>query len=132
MTEILNLPGTIVEEIQEIENTLILFVKSASKTAICPRCGQRSHRLHQNKRHLVKDLPWGEREVMLSYRKSVKTIRRWFGEIVGYFESRTTNGVVEGINNKLKLLKRSGFGFRNFDNFQLRALLLWHLPQVVN
>jgi transposase len=60
------------------------------------------------------------------YQKSVKTIKRWFGEIVGYFERKTTNGVVEGINNKLKLIKRSGFGFRNFRNFQIRALLSWH------
>ncbi|HEY9875003.1 MAG TPA: transposase, partial [Candidatus Obscuribacterales bacterium] len=50
-------------------------------------------------------------------------------EIVGYFERRTTNAIVEGINNKLKLLKRSGFGFRNFHNFELRALLYWHLPK---
>ncbi len=63
------------------------------------------------------------------YKKSVKTILRWFSEIVGYFSSRTTNGVVEGINNKLKLLKRSGFGFRNFHNFELRALLFWHFPK---
>ncbi len=48
------------------------------------------------------------------YKSSVKTIKRWFGEIVGYFEKRTTSGIVEGINNKLKLIKRSGFGFRNF------------------
>ncbi len=60
------------------------------------------------------------------YQKSVKTIKRWFGEIVGYFERKTTNGVVEGINNKLKLIKRSGFGFRNFRNFEIRALLSWH------
>jgi len=26
---------------------------------------------------------------------------------------------VEGINNKLKLIKRSAYGFRNFDNFEL-------------
>jgi transposase len=63
------------------------------------------------------------------YQKSVKTIKRWFAEIVGYFESRTTNGIVEGINNKLKLLKRSGFGLRNFDNFELRALLSWHFSK---
>jgi transposase len=62
------------------------------------------------------------------YQKSVKTIQRWFGEIVGYFERRTTRGVVEGINNKLKLIKRSGFGFRNFHNFEIRALLAWHYP----
>jgi len=28
---------------------------------------------------------------------SVATIRRWFGEILQYFENRTTSGVVEGI-----------------------------------
>jgi transposase len=60
------------------------------------------------------------------YQKSVKTIKRWFGEVAGYFERKTTNGVVEGINNKLKLIKRSGFGFRNFRNFEIRALLSWH------
>jgi len=60
------------------------------------------------------------------FRKSVSTIKRWFSEIVGDFERHTTNGIVEGINNKLKLLKRSGFNFRNFDNFEQRALLYWH------
>ena len=58
--------------------------------------------------------------------KSVGTICRWFGEVAGYFENRTTSGAVEGINNKLKLIKRSGYGFRNFENFQLRCLICWH------
>lgn len=58
--------------------------------------------------------------------KSIGTIVRWFGEIVGYFDHRTTSGTVEGINNKLKLIKRLGYGFRNFDNFRLRSLLSWH------
>ncbi|MCL1467903.1 transposase [Argonema galeatum A003/A1] len=62
------------------------------------------------------------------YRNSVSTIKRWFPQIVGYFERRITNGVVEGINNNLKLLKRCGFGFKNFHNFEIRALLLWHFP----
>ncbi len=60
------------------------------------------------------------------YQKSVQTIKRWFGEVVGYFERKTTNGIVEGINNKLKLIKRSRFGFRNFYNFEIIALLSWH------
>ena len=45
-------------------------------------------------------------KAQLYYRNSVSTIRRWFAEVMGYFEKRTTNGIVEGINNKLKLLKR--------------------------
>ncbi|WP_013334870.1 ISL3 family transposase [Gloeothece verrucosa] len=56
---------------------------------------------------------------------SSRTIIRWFSEIMGYFESRITQGVVEGINNKLKLIKRSGYGFKNFENFKLRCLLNW-------
>ncbi len=71
-------------------------------------------------------LDWLEKAAPF-FQKTVKTIKNWFGEVVGYFERKTTQGVVEGINNKLKLIKRSGFGFRNFDNFQKRSLLVWHL-----
>ncbi|MFB2974389.1 ISL3 family transposase [Aerosakkonema sp. BLCC-F183] len=58
---------------------------------------------------------------------TVKTFKNWFGEIVGYFEQKTTNAMVEGINHRLKVLKRCAFGFKNFDNFAKRALLHWHL-----
>ncbi|MEM9217773.1 MAG: transposase, partial [Cyanobacteria bacterium P01_F01_bin.150] len=34
---------------------------------------------------------------------------------------------VEGLNNRLKLIKRLGYGFRNFGNFRLRCLICWHL-----
>lgn len=60
--------------------------------------------------------------------KTVRIIKNWFAEIVGYFERKTNNGMVEGINNRLKVLKRCAFGFKNFDNFATRALLHWHLP----
>jgi transposase len=56
---------------------------------------------------------------------SHNTILRWMDEIIAYFDNRTTSGVVEGINNKLKLIKRSAYGFRNFDNFRVRCLLNW-------
>jgi transposase len=57
---------------------------------------------------------------------SQKTIVRWLDEIIGYFDNRTTSGVVEGINNKLKLIKRSAYGFRNFENYRIRCLLNWY------
>lgn len=63
-----------------------------------------------------------------SFPKTVRIIKNWFAEIVGYFERKTNNGMVEGINNRLKVLKRCAFGFKNFDNFATRALLHWHLP----
>lgn len=62
-----------------------------------------------------------------NFKQSSATIKRWLGEIAGYFETRTTSGAVEGINNRLKLIKRLGYGFRNFRNFALRCLICWHL-----
>ena len=55
-------------------------MKAERKTAVCPLCSKTSHRLPQNKRHLVKDLPMGNREVSLKVKeedlsgKPVKTI----------------------------------------------------------
>ncbi|WP_426444019.1 ISL3 family transposase [Staphylococcus xylosus] len=34
-----------------------------------------------------------------------------------------TNGPIEGINNKIKLIKRISFGYRNYDNLRNRTLL---------
>ena len=59
--------------------------------------------------------------------RTVQTIKDWFGERVGYFEQKTTQGIVEGINNRLKGIKRCAFRFTNFANFEKRALLFWHL-----
>jgi len=58
--------------------------------------------------------------------KSRKTIKNWLEPIISYFDNRTTNGVVEGINNKLKLIKRVAYGFRNFWNFWTRVYINWH------
>ena len=59
--------------------------------------------------------------------KSNNTIIRWFDEVIAYFDNGTNSGTVEGINNKLKLIKRSGYGFRNFENFRVRCLLNWYI-----
>ncbi|WP_144053956.1 transposase, partial [Baaleninema simplex] len=53
---------------------------------------------------------------------AVKTIRNHLNTICNYFLSRTTNGVMEGINNRLKLIKRQAYGFINFENMRMRFL----------
>ena len=52
----------------------------------------------------------------------ITTIRNHLDGICNYFLSRTTSGVMEGINNRIKLIKRQGYGFVNFDNFRARLL----------
>ena len=65
MTSVLNLPGVIVEDYKQTGETLILVIKSQKTTASCPVCSQSSHHLHQSYRDLVRDLPIGNKEVML-------------------------------------------------------------------
>jgi transposase len=48
---------------------------------------------------------------------------RWREPILNYFVARTTSGVVEGLNNKIKLILRRAFGFSNHEHFRLRVLM---------
>ena len=52
---------------------------------------------------------------------SQTTIIPWLNEVIAYFYNGTISGVVEGINNKLRLIKSSVYGFINFDNFRVRC-----------
>lgn len=56
------------------------------------------------------------------YGKVVQTISEHFEGICNYFISRSSSGVMEGINNRIKLIKRQGYGFTNFENLRLRLL----------
>jgi transposase len=56
------------------------------------------------------------------YGKFVQTIRTHLLEICNYFINKTTSGVMEGINNRIKLIKRQAYGFLSFDNFRARTL----------
>jgi transposase len=52
-----------------------------------------------------------------------RTIRNWFDKICNFHLARISNGPTEAINNLIKRIKRVGFGFRNFQNYRIRALL---------
>ena len=45
-------------------------------------------------------------------------------EILAYYKCRTSNAKVEGINNKIKVLKRNAYGYRDIDYFKLRLFNL--------
>ena len=44
--------------------------------------------------------------------------------ILNFFTHRVTTGKVEGINNKIKVLKRKAYGFRDLEYFKLRIYFL--------
>ena len=54
------------------------------------------------------------------------TLRRWYRGIVNSFSSPYTNGFTEGCNNKIKVIKRVSYGYRNFNRFRNRILHIFN------
>ena len=56
-----------------------------------------------------------------------KTLRRWRNYILNYFNHKTTNAYTEGAHNKIKMIKRMSFGFKNIDIY-IRKMMLAFIP----
>ena len=56
------------------------------------------------------------------FEKCAQTCQNWRKEILNAFKYGITNGPTEGFNNKIKVLKRSSYGIRNFTRFRTRIL----------
>jgi len=50
------------------------------------------------------------------------TLKSHLEGICNYFRNRTTSGVTEGINTKIKLIIRQSYGFKNFDLIKEKLL----------
>ena len=46
----------------------------------------------------------------------------WITGILNSFTTKFTNGFTEGCNNKIKVLKRNAYGYRNFKRFRNRII----------
>lgn len=60
-------------------------------------------------------------------RTVLQTLEKYSEPIEESLKYTLSNGPIEGINNKIKNLKRSGYGYRNFQNLRSRALLAFNL-----
>lgn len=52
------------------------------------------------------------------------TLEEWIEEIVCMWRYTRNNGVTEGFHNKMKMIVRRAYGFRNFTNYRLRVRAL--------
>ncbi|MGN9121908.1 transposase, partial [Turicibacter bilis] len=55
---------------------------------------------------------------------ALKTLTNYQDYIKNTIETSYTNGVLEGINNKIKVIKRMAFGYRSFYHFKARILII--------
>ena len=68
-----------------------------------------------------------EESQIVEFIEASGTIRRWLEQIVNSFiDERYSNGFTEGTNNKIKVIKRNGFGYKNFQFFRKRILYIFN------
>jgi transposase len=59
-----------------------------------------------------------------AYQKVVNTIQDYLYGILNYFKHRLTNAASEAINNKINVIKRRAYGFRDLEYFKLKIIQL--------
>lgn len=52
------------------------------------------------------------------------TLEAWQEEICRMWRFTRNNGITEGFHNKMELIQRRAYGFRNFENYRLRVIVL--------
>lgn len=63
---------------------------------------------------------------ILEFIEAAGTISRWKEYIINSFiDERYSNGYTEGINNKIKVIKRVGFGYKSFELLRGRILYIF-------
>ena len=57
------------------------------------------------------------------FEATLTMLSNWAKYILNSFDCPYSNGFTEGTNNKIKVIKRNAYGYRNFENFRNRILL---------
>ena len=56
-----------------------------------------------------------------------ETLHSWRNEIACMWRFTRNNGITEGFHNKMELISRLAYGFRNFENYRRRVKVLCSL-----
>ena len=110
--KLLGLQEAKITNIEEKEENLEISIELPQKKHSCPCCGEETDT---------------ECCGLKQFEKCAQTIRNWYSGIANSFDSSITNGFTEGCNNKIKVLKRNAFGYKNFSRFRNRILHIFSL-----
>ena len=55
-------------------------------------------------------------------RTLAQTLNSWLEPIVAMWRFTKSTGITEGFHNKMEMMTRRAYGFRNFENYRLRVL----------
>lgn len=85
------------------------FMKSSSRQEALPK--------------LKKFILAAEVSELSEFNACLTMLANWSKYILNAFDCAYSNGFTEGTNNKIKVIKRNAYGYRNFENFRNRILL---------
>lgn len=71
-------------------------------------------------------IEWAQDSGLQEYRNCSNTLINWQKGILNTFEYPYSNGFTEGCNNRIKVLKRNAYGYRNFRRFRNRILHMFN------
>ena len=60
-------------------------------------------------------LAWASRSQLQPFVKAARTIRKHLSGILAYIRTRLTNGLVEGLNGKIRVIARRAYGFHSHE-----------------
>lgn len=69
----------------------------------------------------------GELDKLSSLKPFARTLKDLEEDILNYFDNRTTNAFTEGVHTKIKMLKRTSYGFKNSETY-IQKMMLAFLP----
>ena len=87
---------------------------------------QEVHDLETARQRLDAWIQKAEDSKIPEFKTAIRAYRNWKKPILNAFAYPYSNGITEGCNNKIKVIKRNAFGLRNFDRFRTRILLAFN------
>lgn len=69
-------------------------------------------------------------EIYSKIKMPISTAIKHLEKIKNTLNTNYNNGKIEGINNKIKVIKRVSYGYRSFDNFGLRIFLCFYHKKI--
>ena len=96
------------------------FKQELNRMMLCKRLNQKE--CYQRVPKFLKMIEQLKEAPIAALQTLGKTLESWQVEIARMWRFTKTNSITEGLHNKMEMLSRRAFGFKNFENYRVRVL----------